>query len=75
MRTTNASHTMATARPSPIILTRGWLLVAKPPKTEVMISAAATTTRALCRNPVTTAARASSPWAYASRARETRKTS
>ena len=47
----------------------------KPEKTAIMISAAATTTRALYRNPVTTACAGPSPWTYASRIRATRNTS
>ncbi|CAM5523627.1 hypothetical protein SCHAM137S_01877 [Streptomyces chartreusis] len=46
-----------------------------PANTAIMIRAAATTTRALCRKPDVTAWEADSPWTYASRIRETRKTS
>jgi hypothetical protein len=47
----------------------------KPAKTAIMIRAAATTTRALCLKPLVTAWAGESPWTYASRIRETRKTS
>ena len=46
----------------------------KPAKTEIMMTAAATTTRAELRNPSTTAALVEAPWTWASRIRVTRKT-
>ncbi len=43
------------ARPKPIVLIMDSSAVTKPANTDVMISAAATTTRELCRNPLTIA--------------------
>ena len=74
-RTTNASSRTAAARPKPISLTRMSVLVMNPAKTEIMISAAATTTRALPENPEITAGRGRSPCVCASLIRDTRKTS
>jgi len=51
-RTTKASNRTATARPNPIILTMDSSAVMNPAKTAIMMSAAATTIRALYRKPV-----------------------
>lgn len=75
IRTTKASSSTAVASPNPIILIMDSLSPMNPANTAIMISAAATTTRALCRNPDVTAWSGVSPWTYASRIRETRKTS
>ena len=44
-----------------------------PPKTEIMMIAAAVTTERPARKPSTTAVRAGAPWTYASRIPEVRK--
>lgn len=75
MRTMNASKKTAMARPKPIILIIASLELMKPPKTAIMMIAAAATTLALCRKPVTMAWLGLSPWTYASRIRVTRNTS
>jgi hypothetical protein len=62
MRTMNASKKTAIARPKPIILTIDSDEPMKPAKTAIMMTAAAVTTRAPCRKPVTTAWPAFSPW-------------
>jgi len=63
------------ARPKPIILITDSPAVAKPENTAITMSAAATTTRALYRKPVEIESPELCPWTYASRMRETRKTS
>ena len=75
MRTMKASARTPKASDRPIDLTIGSLSRTKPPKTPIMISAAATTTRALWPKPVTIASRGLAPWTKASRIRETRNTS
>jgi hypothetical protein len=48
--------------------------IRNPANTEIMMIAAAVTTRAPCRKPATTASVGSAPWTYSSRIRVTRKT-
>jgi len=70
-----ASTKIAVAKPSPIIFTTGSSVIAKPPTTEIMMSAADVITRAVVAIPVTTA-RSFSPWrTHSSRTRESRNTS
>lgn len=75
IRTTKASMTTPTARANPMDLMIGSSIRTKPPNTDVMMSAAAVTTRALWPMPLTMAACGSAPWTKSSRMRETRKTS
>ena len=74
-RTMKVSKKTAMASPKPIILTMASLEPMKPAKTLIMMMAAAVTTRAPCRKPVTTASRGLSPWTWAWHMRVTRKTS
>ena len=74
MRTRNASRKTAVASDTPIVLMSALSCEANAANTEIMMSAAATTTRPEWRKPSMTASRASMPWAYASRMRVVRKT-
>ena len=74
MRTRNASRKTAVARATPIEEISALSWKANAANTEIMISAAAVTTRPLCRKPSITASRASMPCTYASRIRVVRKT-
>lgn len=74
IRTRKASMKMPSANASPIDLMIGSEDRTKPPKTEIMISAAAVTTRALWRKPSRTASTGAAPKVTSSRMRETRKT-
>lgn len=75
MRTTKASMATPTANANPSDLMIGSGASRKPAKTDIMISAAAVTTRDPCRMPATTASSGPAPCAYASRMPVTRKTS
>ena len=74
IRITNASRKTAIARAKPIDLMIGSSIRMNAPNTEIMMTAAAATTRALLRNPSTTASRVVAPCTCASRIRVTRKT-
>ncbi len=69
-----ASKKTATARAKPIDLMIGSSIRMNAANTEIMMTPAAATTRALLRNPSTTASWVDMPWTWASRIRVTRKT-
>ena len=75
MRTTNASMATPMARAKPIDLMIGSSTSMKPAKTEVMISAAAVTTRAPWPMPLMVASVGVAPCTKSSRIRDTRNTS
>ena len=74
MRTMNASRSTARARAKPITLMNGSSMSMNAANTEIMINAAAVTTRAPCLKPLDVALPAVFPCAQPSRMRVTRKT-
>ncbi|BDH59611.1 hypothetical protein MTP03_45500 [Tsukamurella sp. PLM1] len=74
MRTTNASNSTAAARPKPISLMNTCSLSMNEANTEIMMIAAAVTTRAPYCTPVTTDCVASPVCTNSSRIRDTRNT-
>ena len=71
IRTRKASMRMPAAKARPIDLMIGSCGRMNPENTEIMMSPAAVTTRALCRKPSRTASRGVAPWLTSSCIRET----
>ena len=74
MRTMKASKNTAAASAKPIDLMNEFGSAMKAPNTEIMMTAAALTTRAPWLKPMVTASFALAPWTYSSRIRVTRNT-